>query len=66
MVIPTFPACSAAAVASDLIPAPTKTPCSQSFASYTRGTPSGLLPPKIMASIGTPSGDSHAGSIVGH
>ena len=35
----TLPLCSAAAVASDLIEAPTKTPCCQLNASYTRGTP---------------------------
>lgn len=28
--------------------------------------PSGLRPPKMMASMGTPSGDSHSGSIMGH
>lgn len=94
-----WPLCSAAAVASDLIAAPTNTPCCQLKASYTRGTPeenqsyicifanllllcapnlhlyssrfnicspSGLLPPKMMASMGTPSGDSHCGSIIGH
>lgn len=58
--------CSAAAVASDLIAAPTKTPCFQLRASYTRGTPAGLRPPNKMAEIGTPSGSSHAGSIMGH
>lgn len=95
------PLCSAAAVASDLIAAPTNTPCCQSNASYTRGTPGtegrvsenhfalcacarshtnnklhkplcfdhspcGLRPPKMIASIGTPSGDSHWGSMMGH
>lgn len=34
-----WPLCSAAAVASDLIAAPTNTPCCQLKASYTRGTP---------------------------
>ena len=28
--------------------------------------PSGLRPPKRIAEIGTPSGFSHAGSIIGH
>lgn len=28
--------------------------------------PFGLLPPKIIALIGTPLGSSHAGSIIGH
>lgn len=98
------PLCSAAAVASDLMAAPTNTPCCQLKASYMRGTPeirqthksgfnfhtlsfslvqaehqlhrcnvlmasrlpSGLRPPKMMASMGTPSGDSHSGSIIGH
>lgn len=58
--------CSAAAVASDFIEAPMKTPCCQFLASYTRGTPSGLRPPKRIASIGTPFGSSQAGSIIGH
>lgn len=58
--------CSAAAVASDFIEAPIKTPCCQFLASYTRGTPSGLRPPKRIASIGTPFGSSQAGSIIGH
>lgn len=88
-------------MASDLMAAPTNTPCCQLKASYTSGTPeiaepqvsqrylslplspsrhslqlagypgsscspSGRRPPKIMASMGTPSGDSHSGSIMGH
>lgn len=57
---------SAAAVASDFIEAPMKTPCCQFLASYTRGTPSGLRPPKRIASMGTPFGSSQAGSIIGH
>lgn len=57
---------SAAAVASERMEAPMKTPCSQSNASYTRGTPLGRLPPNKMASIGTPSGLCHSGSMIGH
>lgn len=58
--------CSAAAVASDFMEAPTKTPCCQLRASYTSGTPSGRRPPNKIAEIGTPSGSSQAGSIIGH
>lgn len=51
-----FPVYSAAAVASDLTRDPMRTPCSHENDSYTRGTPSGRRPPKIIASIGTPEG----------
>jgi len=54
-----FPVCSAAAVDSDLSCDARKTPCFQSNDSITRGTPSGLRPPKMMAEIGTPAGSSH-------
>ena len=60
------PRCSAAAVASDLRAAPSNTPCFQSKASKTRGTPRGLRPPKMMPEMGTPSGSSQLGWMVGH
>ena len=60
------PLCSAAAVASERIDAPTKTPCFQSNASYTSGTPCGRRPPNKMASMGTPRGLSQSSSIMGH
>ena len=63
--ITTLDLCSAAAVASEQREDATKTPWFQSNASYTSGTPSGLLPPKMMAEIGTPLGLSHSGSIMG-
>jgi len=44
---------------------PINTPCFQSKASYTRGMVEDLLPPKIIASIGTPLGSSHEGSRFG-
>lgn len=58
--------CSAAAVASLRMAAPIKTPCFQSRASYTRGTPAGRRPPKRIAEIGTPFADSQSGSMIGH
>src|SRR3954454_24687761 len=61
---PTSPA--AAAVVSTDIVAPRKTPCSQSKASVTSGTTVARRPPKRKASIGTPTGSSHSGAIVGH
>src|SRR6478735_3607518 len=61
---PTAPA--AAAVVSDAIVAPTKTPCSQERASYTSGTVDARRPPKRIAEIGTPAGSSHSGAIDGH
>src|SRR3954453_15652635 len=61
---PTVPA--AAAVFSELIVAPRKTPCSQSKASRTSGAPELRRPPNRKASIGTPSGSSHSSAIDGH
>ena len=60
-----FVLCSAAAVASDLSVAPKKTPCCQLNASQTRGTPSGLRPPRRIASILTPFGSSQCESMIG-
>ena len=39
-------------------------PCSQP--KRRRASPAGLRPPKIMPSMGTPSGDSQAASMMGH
>src|SRR3954451_23030927 len=61
---PTAPA--AAAVVSEAIVAPTKTPCSHERASYTSGTVAARRPPKRIAEIGTPRGSSHSGAIDGH
>ena len=61
---PTVP--NAAAVCSELIVAPRKTPCSQSKASRTSGTTDARRPPNRNASIGTPAGSSHSGAIEGH
>src|SRR5664280_3576809 len=55
---PTVP--SAAAVCSDATVAPTKTPCSQSYASLMSGMFLARRPPKRMASIGTPAGFSQS------
>src|ERR1700722_11788286 len=60
---PTFPV--AAAVVSDAIPAPTKTPCCQLNASSTSGASRARLPPKRNAEIGTPSGSCHCEEILG-
>src|SRR5579863_2895424 len=54
-----------AAVVSDAIVAPRKTPCSQSKASCTSGTTDERRPPSRNASIGTPAGSSHSGAIAG-
>src|SRR6185312_6873881 len=62
--LPTAPA--AAAVVSEPTVAPRYTPALQLNAWYTSGIVAARRPPKIIALIGTPSGDSHAGSIVGH
>src|SRR5579859_3574249 len=62
--LPTTPAW--AAVVSEPIVAPMYTPLDQLNAWYTSGSVVDRRPPKIIASIGTPSGDSHSGSIVGH
>ena len=61
--MPTAPV--AAAVVSEAIVAPRKTPCSQSKASCTSGTTLERRPPKRNASIGTPAGSSHSGAIAG-
>ena len=62
--LPTAPA--AAAVVSEAIVAPMKTPCSHERASYTSGTVAARRPPKRIAEIGTPAGSSHSGAIDGH
>src|SRR5260370_9974505 len=62
-VTPTSPV--AAAVVSDAIVAPTNTPCCQSNDSYTSGATRALRPPNINADIGTPSGASHLGEMLG-
>src|SRR5579883_2226825 len=61
---PTAPA--AAAVVSDAMIEPRKTPCPQSNASCTSGTTPARRPPKRIAEIGTPAGSSHSGAIDGH
>src|SRR5579862_6902243 len=61
--MPTLPV--AAAVVSLAIVAPTNTPCCQSNDSYTSGATRARRPPKINAEIGTPSGASHFGEILG-
>src|SRR5271169_3921944 len=61
--MPTFPV--AAAVVSLAIVAPTNTPCCQSNDSYTNGATRARLPPKMKAEIGTPSGASHFGEMLG-
>ena len=55
-----------AAVISEDMVAPMKTPCSQERDSFTRGTTVLRRPPKRMAEIGTPSGLSHSGAMTGH
>src|SRR6187431_2963340 len=62
--LPTAPAC--AAVVSELMIEPRKTPCSQSKLSVTSGTLVARRPPKRIAEIGTPLGSSHSGAIDGH
>ena len=61
---PTVPA--AAAVFSDDMIEPRKTPWSQSNASVTSGTVFARRPPKRMAEMGTPCGSSHLEEIAGH
>src|SRR5277367_5215127 len=56
----------AAAVVSEPMVAPTYTPALQLNAWYTSGIVVARRPPKIRALIGTPSGSSQAGSMVGH
>ena len=55
----------AAAVCSELMVEPRKTPCSQSNASRTSGTTVARRPPNRNASIGTPAGSSHSAAIDG-
>src|SRR5712692_2471565 len=62
--LPTAPA--AAAVVSDAMIEPRKTPWVQSRASVTRGTTDARRPPNRIAEIGTPLGSSHSGAITGH
>mmetsp|Transcript_25301 Transcript_25301/g.63430 ORF Transcript_25301/g.63430 Transcript_25301/m.63430 type:complete len:210 (+) Transcript_25301:676-1305(+) len=57
---------AAAAVVSELTTDPMNTPWFQSNAWYTSGTVEERRPPNMMASMGTPSGLSHCGSITGH
>jgi hypothetical protein len=57
---------AAAAVFSDDMIDPRKTPCSHDRASVTSGTFVARRPPKRIAEIGTPFGSSHSGAIVGH
>src|ERR1700680_103071 len=61
--LPTAPV--AAAVVSEAIVAPGKTPCSQSNASCTSGTTVERRPPNRNASIGRPAGSSHSAAIAG-
>src|SRR5450759_219844 len=56
----------AAAVVSEPVEEPMKTPCSQLNAALTRGMVDGRRPPNRNASMGTPSGFSQSGSITGH
>src|SRR5260370_8003395 len=62
-VMPTSPVM--AAVVSEAMVAPTKTPCCQSKDSYTSGATRARRPPKMNAEIGTPSGASHFGEMLG-
>ena len=62
-VTPTAPVI--AAVVSEAMPAPTKTPCCQLSDSYTSGASRARLPPKMNAEIGTPAGSSHFGEMRG-
>jgi len=55
-----------AAVFSEPMMEPRKTPWFQSRAWCTRGMVEGRRPPKRMASMGTPPGSSHSGAITGH
>src|SRR5947208_2487939 len=56
----------AAAVVSDAIVAPRKTPCCQLKAWKTSGMSEARRPPNTRAEIGTPPGLSHSGDIDGH
>ena len=55
----------AAAVISELMIEPRKTPCSQSKPSRTSGTTVVRRPPNMIASIGTPEGSSQSEEIAG-
>src|SRR5574344_2941145 len=57
---------AAAAVISEPMVAPRYTPCDQLKLWNTSGMVVGRRPPKMKAEIGTPSGFSQAGSMVGH
>eukprot|EP01137_Pigoraptor_chileana_P003134 Opistho-2@42900 len=57
---------SAAAVVSDDTADPMYVPCCQLNDSYTSGTRFGRRPPKTIAEMGTPSGVSQLGSMMGH
>src|SRR5262252_6000441 len=61
---PTVP--SAAAVCSEAMLAPRKTPWSQPNDSITSGTVDARRPPNKIAEIGTPAGSSHSGAMTGH
>src|ERR1700738_2148462 len=61
--ISTFPA-AAAVVSLTMLP-PTTTQCGQSNASHTSGATRARRPPKTNAEIGTPSGASHFGEMLG-
>src|SRR5581483_9253074 len=61
---PTWP--GAAAVVSEAIVAPRKTPWRQSKASKTSGATRARRPPKRIAEIGTPPGSSKRGEMTGH
>src|SRR5205823_7383745 len=61
--LPTLPA--AAAVVSEAMIEPRKTPCCQSKASKISGTTDARRPPNRMAEIGTPAGSSHSGAMAG-
>src|SRR5580700_11609276 len=62
--LPMVPA--AAAVISEPMVAPVYTPALQLKDWYTSGIVVARRPPKMNALMGTPSGSSHAGSMVGH
>src|SRR4051812_12232174 len=61
---PTLP--TAAAVVSEDSVAPRNTPCSQDSDSATNGTVVLRRPPKMMAEIGTPTGESYSGASTSH
>src|SRR6516162_5008016 len=62
-VMPTSPV--AAAVVSEAMVAPTYTPCCQLNDSWTSGAKRARRPPKMNAEMGTPSGASHCGEMLG-